>query len=48
MMSRQSSHDGYESYQASRPTIYIGQHDSSRTDALTDSQYGHVLDYGVR
>ncbi|CAK7203718.1 hypothetical protein SEUCBS139899_006464 [Sporothrix eucalyptigena] len=45
-MSRQSSHDGYDSYQASRPTFYIGQHDSSRTDALTDSQYSHILDYG--
>ncbi|CAK7229330.1 hypothetical protein SCUCBS95973_007184 [Sporothrix curviconia] len=45
-MSRQSSHGGYENYQASRPTFYIGQHDSGRTDALTDSQYGRVLDYG--
>lgn len=47
MMSQQLSHD-YEGYSTLRPTIYIGQHDSSRTDVLTDRQYGHLLDHGVR
>lgn len=47
MMSPQSSQGGYEGYQASRPSFYIGQHDSQRTDGLTDSQYNRVLDFGV-
>ncbi|CAK7567273.1 MAG: hypothetical protein SEPTF4163_005235 [Sporothrix epigloea] len=45
-MSRRSSQDGYGNYQGSRPTFYIGQHDPNRTESLTDSQYGHVLQYG--
>lgn len=31
----------------SRPTFYIGQHDSTRYEALTDDQYAQVLDSGV-
>ncbi|KAJ4307072.1 hypothetical protein N0V88_000447 [Collariella sp. IMI 366227] len=30
----------------SRPLFYIGQHDSSRREALTDEQYGQVLNSG--
>ncbi|KIH89218.1 protein arginine N-methyltransferase 5 [Sporothrix brasiliensis 5110] len=45
-MSRQSSHSGYESYQASRPSFYVGQHDSRRIEGLTDNQYRRLLDYG--
>ncbi|KAI1340009.1 PRMT5 arginine-N-methyltransferase-domain-containing protein [Xylariaceae sp. FL0016] len=29
-----------------RPTFYIGQHDSTRIDTLTESQYGQVLNSG--
>ncbi|KAL2166330.1 hypothetical protein VTG60DRAFT_2937 [Thermothelomyces hinnuleus] len=32
----------------SRPVFYIGQHDSSRKEALTDDQYAQVLDSGFR
>ncbi|KAL2149528.1 hypothetical protein VTH82DRAFT_8179 [Thermothelomyces myriococcoides] len=32
----------------SRPSFYIGQHDSSRKEALTDDQYSRVLDSGFR
>jgi len=30
-----------------RPTFYVGQHDSARFDALTDDQYSQVLNSGV-
>ncbi|KAK4040548.1 PRMT5 arginine-N-methyltransferase-domain-containing protein [Parachaetomium inaequale] len=32
----------------SRPVFYIGQHDSTRREALTDDQYGQVLSSGFR
>lgn len=31
----------------SRPAFYIGQHDSSRREALTEDQYAQVLNSGV-
>ena len=31
------------SYNEARPAFYIGQHDSTRTETLTDMQYGLVL-----
>jgi type II protein arginine methyltransferase len=45
------SSDGYldpesDSYE-SRPQFYIGQHDSARSETLTDAQYTHVLNSGV-
>lgn len=36
-----------ESYDEVRPVFYIGQHDSARTEPLTDLQYRQVLDAGV-
>jgi type II protein arginine methyltransferase len=36
--------DGYED---ARPVFYIGQHDSRRTETLTDLQYGQILNSGV-
>lgn len=30
-----------------RPTFYIGQHDSSRSEPLTEEQYTQVLNSGV-
>ena len=30
-----------------RPNFYLGQHDSDRTETLTDDQYYQVLDAGV-
>lgn len=35
------------SYNEARPAFYIGQHDSTRTETLTDMQYGQVLNSGV-
>ena len=35
------------SYHEARPAFYIGQHDSARTETLTDMQYGQVLNSGV-
>ena len=35
------------SYNEARPAFYIGQHDSARTETLTDMQYGQVLNSGV-
>ena len=35
------------SYNEDRPAFYIGQHDSTRTETLTDMQYGLVLNSGV-
>ncbi|SPQ27418.1 a0500d45-dec7-454a-906a-68302402b5f8 [Thermothielavioides terrestris] len=32
----------------SRPTFYIGQHDSTRSEALSDDQYAQVLNSGFR
>ncbi|KAI1374850.1 Skb1 methyltransferase [Hypoxylon crocopeplum] len=29
-----------------RPAFYIGQHDSTRSETLTDLQYGHILNAG--
>ena len=31
----------------SRPNLYLGQHDSDRTETLTDEQYNQVLSTGV-
>lgn len=31
----------------SRPRYYIGQHDSHRSNAVTDEQYNHFLNSGV-
>jgi type II protein arginine methyltransferase len=31
----------------SRPTFYIGQHDSDRAETLTDTQHNYVLSCGV-
>jgi protein arginine N-methyltransferase 5 len=31
----------------SRPNFYLGQHDSNRTETLTDDQYYQVLNTGV-
>ncbi|KAK4120766.1 Skb1 methyltransferase [Parathielavia appendiculata] len=31
-----------------RPVFYIGQHDSARTEVLTDEQYAQLLDSGFR
>lgn len=36
-----------ESFEEARPVYYIGQHDSSRDEPLTDLQYGQVLNLGV-
>lgn len=36
-----------EGYNEVRPTFYIGQHDSTRSETLTDLQYGQVLNAGV-
>lgn len=36
-----------EAFAQIRPTFWIGQHDSSRTEALTDGQYTQVLNAGV-
>jgi hypothetical protein len=36
-----------EEFSQARPTFWFGQHDSTRTEALTDSQYSHVLNTGV-
>lgn len=30
-----------------KPIFYIGQHDSNRSEALSDDQYNQVLDSGV-
>ncbi|KAI1389124.1 Skb1 methyltransferase [Hypoxylon trugodes] len=38
----QQSEDAHEV----RPIFYIGQHDSTRTETLTDTQYGQVLNTG--
>ncbi|ROV95112.1 hypothetical protein VSDG_05849 [Cytospora chrysosperma] len=35
-----------EEFSQARPTFWFGQHDSTRTQALTDSQYSHVLNTG--
>ncbi|ROW10723.1 hypothetical protein VPNG_05120 [Cytospora leucostoma] len=35
-----------EEFSLGRPTFWFGQHDSVRTEALTDQQYGQVLDAG--
>jgi protein arginine N-methyltransferase 5 len=35
-----------EDYQ-SRPNFYLGQHDSDRSETLTDDQYYQILDTGV-
>ncbi|POS76070.1 arginine N-methyltransferase skb1 [Diaporthe helianthi] len=35
-----------EAFAQVRPTFWIGQHDSSRTEALTDGQYTQVLNAG--
>jgi len=29
------------------PSLYLGQHDSSRDEPLNDLQYGHMLNLGV-
>lgn len=36
-----------EPYGEARPIFYIGQHDSQRTETLTDSQYAQVTNSGV-
>jgi len=36
-----------EDFQQGRPTFFIGQHDSTRTCTLTDTQHGQVLNAGV-
>jgi type II protein arginine methyltransferase len=36
-----------EAFHQIRPTFWIGQHDSSRTEALNDGQYTQVLNAGV-
>lgn len=36
-----------DDYNEIRPTFYIGQHDSTRLETLTDLQYGQVLNAGV-
>ncbi|KAI1492428.1 PRMT5 arginine-N-methyltransferase-domain-containing protein [Biscogniauxia mediterranea] len=38
--------DDSESVSEVRPTFYIGQHDSTRSETLTDLQYGQVLNTG--
>ncbi|CAJ2512112.1 Uu.00g077370.m01.CDS01 [Anthostomella pinea] len=35
-----------DAYDEIRPTFYIGQHDSTRSETLTDLQYGQVLNSG--
>ncbi|KUI67973.1 Protein arginine N-methyltransferase skb1 [Cytospora mali] len=35
-----------DEFSQARPTFWFGQHDSSRVEALTDNQYGHVLKSG--
>ncbi|ORY64129.1 arginine N-methyltransferase skb1 [Pseudomassariella vexata] len=35
-----------DEYDETRPVFYIGQHDSSRTESLTDLQYGQILNAG--
>ncbi|KAI1084652.1 Skb1 methyltransferase [Whalleya microplaca] len=44
-MSQNYMEDG-EDYNEVRPTFYIGQHDSTRSETLTDLQYGQVLNAG--
>lgn len=36
-----------EEFPQARPLFWIGQHDSTRSDALTDGQYCQVLNAGV-
>ncbi|KAI0602324.1 PRMT5 arginine-N-methyltransferase-domain-containing protein [Biscogniauxia sp. FL1348] len=38
--------DDSERFNEIRPTFYIGQHDSTRSETLTDLQYGQVLNTG--
>lgn len=46
-MSHTSYNQGGEDYDENRPIFYIGQHDSARSETLTDLQYGRVLNSGV-
>ncbi|KAH8162328.1 hypothetical protein CIB48_g5924 [Xylaria polymorpha] len=42
-----SSHDG-ENQEEVRPAFHIGQHDSTRSETLSNLQYGQVLNSGFR
>lgn len=46
MSSNGSLNPESESFE-SRPAFYLGQHDSSRSVALTDDQYAQTLNSGV-
>ncbi|KAI0198849.1 PRMT5 arginine-N-methyltransferase-domain-containing protein [Astrocystis sublimbata] len=43
-----TSYNTEENQEEVRPALHIGQHDSSRTETLTDLQYGQVLNSGFR
>ncbi|KAI0025716.1 PRMT5 arginine-N-methyltransferase-domain-containing protein [Xylariomycetidae sp. FL0641] len=45
-MAREYADAQSEGYDEPRPIFYIGQHDSTRTETLTDLQYGQVLNSG--
>ncbi|KAI1762541.1 Skb1 methyltransferase [Hypoxylon sp. FL1150] len=45
-MSQSFVDQGSESYNEVRPTFYIGQHDSTRSETLNEFQYGRILNSG--
>lgn len=46
-MAQEFMEESFEGYDEIRPVFYIGQHDSARTETLTDLQYGQILNSGV-
>lgn len=47
MSSREEMNPESEDFEQGRPSFYIGQHDSTRKETLTDAQQDQVLDSGV-
>lgn len=45
-MAQEFMEESFEGYDEIRPVFYIGQHDSTRTETLTDLQYGQILNSG--
>ncbi|KAI0007529.1 Skb1 methyltransferase [Xylariaceae sp. FL0662B] len=45
-MSQPYTEDGSDDYNEVRPIFYIGQHDSTRYETVTDLQYGQILNAG--
>lgn len=46
-MAQNSANQDRDGYDETQPFFYIGQHDSARSETLTDLQYGQVLNAGV-